>query len=175
MRARWVCLAVLLWSSFAFASEGERRSHSLWLYARTGLSLYLSPTKTQGGLGGGFGVRDVISDAFLVQADASYLTLLGNVAEVRLGAGVQRPGTWSPAALVTGSILIGEGLSFLTAEHPYPSRHPRWSLGVELSPFRFSSEKTSISVLPLGIGWGLELPGVGWHYKVGLLEVATRF
>lgn len=167
-------LALTFAASPAPAPE-PRPIHELWGYARSGLSLYLSPSRTQGGLGGGVGVRDLLSDQLFIQADLSYLALLGNVAELRVGAGLQRSGTWAPALLITGSLLFGQHLTFLTEDHPYPSGLPGWSLGLELTPIRFASANTTVAVLPLGLGWGLELPGVGWHYRVGFLEVATRF
>ncbi|HZI03688.1 MAG TPA: hypothetical protein VEZ71_06680, partial [Archangium sp.] len=71
--------------------------HQLSLYARSGATVYLSPARTHGGVGGGFGLRDTVEGRWLLQVDASGLTGLGSALAVRVGAGVQRQGWWSPA------------------------------------------------------------------------------
>jgi hypothetical protein len=157
------------------AASSEPPAHRLTVYARSGLSVYLSDARTAGGVGGGFGVRDTLEDRFILQADASYLLALGNAVEVRVGAGVQRRGTYTPAALLVLSGLMGNQLRFLTPAHPSPVEGPALSLGLQLAPLRFTHEGLQLSVLELGVGVGSDLPGTGVAWHVGLLEVGTSF
>lgn len=160
----------------ARAEESPAPSHRLSVYTTAGAQVYLSNARTIGGVGGGLGIRDTINGRFILQADASYLSLLGNAASVRVGAGVQHhSGTWAPAALLTVTTLFGEHLSFLTPEHPVRLTGPSVSLGVTLAPVRFELESVQVSVLQLGIGAGTDLPGLGLHYSVGLLEAGVTF
>jgi hypothetical protein len=150
--------------------------HQLSAYCRSGLTLYLSPARTAGGLGGGVGVRDTFRDRYLFQLDASYLSMLGNAFDLRLGAGLQRSGgTWAPSAMLVLSTLFGDRLAFLTPEHPTPIGGPALSLGLNVAPLRFTSGGTTVAVLELGVGVGSDFPGVGLSYRVGLLEVGASF
>ena len=145
------------------------------VYMRSGLTVFLAPSQTMGGIGGGGGVRLWFADRWVVQADCNYLTLVGHVGELRIGGGIQRPGMWTPAALATISVLFGERLSFRTADHPWPSAGPVITGGITLAPLRFRHENQTISVLELGIGAKPDLPGVGLTYSVGLLEIGYVF
>ncbi|HSP78929.1 MAG TPA: hypothetical protein VLQ93_10385, partial [Myxococcaceae bacterium] len=127
------------------------------------------------GLGGGVGLRATLQERFILQADLSYLLSIKNVAALRLGAGLQRRGTYTPAVLVTLSALLGDRLAFLTPEHPEPVSGPAVALGVNLAPLRFTHEGTQISLLELGVGVGTELPGLGLSFQLGLLEVGVSF
>lgn len=144
-------------------------------YLRSGVTVHLAPSQTMGGIGGGAGVRLFVSKLWIAQADLNYLTLVGNVGEIRFGAGIQRPGTWTPAALATISMLIGERLSFRTVEHPWPSVGPVVTGGILLAPLRFTHANRTISVLELGIGAKPDFPGTGITYSLGLLEIGTVF
>ena len=159
----------------ARAEEPVAPGHRLSVYTTAGAQVYLSAARTMGGVGGGLGVRDTINGRFILQADLSYLSLLGNAASLRVGAGVQRRGTWAPAALLTVTTLFGEHLSFLTPEHPERLTGPAMALGVTLAPVRFELETVQVSVLQLGIGAGTDLPGLGLHYSLGLLEAGVTF
>lgn len=149
--------------------------HVFSLYGRMGGMAYLSEARTQGGVGAGVGVRDTVEERFILQADLSYLLMAGNVGALRLGAGVQRSGTYTPAALLTLSTLFGSQLTFLTARHPTPVTGPSVTVGVSLAPLRFSHAGMQLSLLELGVGVGPELPGWGLSYQLGLLEVGTTF
>jgi hypothetical protein len=168
-------LALVGHAGDARAEESPAPGHRLSLYPTAGAQVYLSSARTMGGVGGGLGIRDTINGHFILQADASYLSLLGNAASVRVGAGVQRSGTWAPAALLTVTTLFGEHLSFLTPEHPERLTGPSVSLGVTLAPVRFELESVQVSVLQFGIGAGTDLPGLGLHYSLGLLEAGVTF
>jgi hypothetical protein len=159
----------------ARAEEPSSPRHRFSAYVTSGAQVYLSNARTIGGIGGGIGVRDTLNDLFILQADLSYLALLGNGASLRVSAGVQRPGTWAPAALLTVSTLFGERLSFLTPEHPARIPGPAVSLGVTLAPVRFDLQSVQFSVLQLGLGAGSDLPGLGLNYSVSLLEVGATF
>ncbi|MCY1079351.1 hypothetical protein [Archangium lansingense] len=149
--------------------------HRFSAYVTSGAQIYLSSARTIGGVGGGIGVRDTVNDLFILQADLSYLALLGNGGALRVGAGVQRPGTWSPAALLTVNTLFGERLSFLTPEHPARIPGPAVSVGLTLAPVRFDVQSVQFSILELGLGVGSDLPGLGLNYSVGVLEVGATF
>jgi hypothetical protein len=147
--------------------------HQLSLYARSGATLYLSPARTHGGVGGGFGLRDTVDGRWLLQADATGLTGLGSVLAVRVGAGVQRQGWWTPAALVSLTGLFGDRMDFLTPEHPLPIAGPSLGLGLTLAPARFSLGRAQVSVMELGVGVGTDRPGLGLLYGLTLLEVGV--
>lgn len=144
-------------------------------YLRSGVTVHLAPSQSMGGMGGGAGVRLWYSNRWIAQADFNYLTLVGNVGEIRLAAGIQRPGMWTPAALATISMLIGERLSFHTAEHPWPSVGPVVTGGITIAPLRFMHENRTISVLEFGIGAKPDFPGTGVTYSIGLLEIGIVF
>ena len=159
----------------ARAEEPSPARHRFSAYFTSGAQVYLSSARTIGGVGGGIGVRDTVDDVFVLQADLSYLALFGNGGSLRIGAGVQRPGTWAPAALLTVSTLFGERLSFLTPEHPTRLAGPAMSVGLTLAPVRFDMQSVQFSLLQLGLGAGSDLPGLGLNYSVGLLEVGATF
>jgi hypothetical protein len=159
----------------ARAEESPASRHQLSAYATAGAQVYLSNARTIGGVGGGIGLRDTIDGRFILQADLSYLSMLGNTASLRVGAGIQRRGTWTPAALLTVTTLFGDRLSFLTPEHPTRIAGPAVSLGATLAPVRFEFESMQLSLLQLGVGAGSDLPGLGLHYSVGLMEVGASF
>lgn len=150
-------------------------SHVFSVYARTGAMVYLSAGQTAGGLGGGLGVRDTVHDRYLLQADLTQLSLIGTAFALRLGAGVQRRGTWAPAALVTGTLFLGDRLRFLTPAHPAGVTAPAHALGMTLAPLRFRASGVEVSLLELGIGVGWDWPGIGATYNATLLEVGTSF
>jgi hypothetical protein len=149
--------------------------HQLTLYGRAGGLVYLSDAMTTGGAGGGVGLRDTIRDRVILQADLNYLMVLGNVGALRLGAGVQRSGTYTPAILATLSAVMGDRLTFLTSAHPTPIRSPAVALGLSVAPVRFTDRGMQLSLLELGVGIGTDLPGRGLAWQIGLLEVGTCF
>jgi hypothetical protein len=145
------------------------------VYARTGAQLYLSPAQTAGGVGGGLGVRATVRDLFVVQADASYLGMVGNALTGRLAVGLQRPGVWTPALLAVRTTYLGDRLRFVTGEREQPVRTAATSYGLVLAPLRFSTEQAQVSLLEVGAGLGWDFPGLGTAIDVTLLEVALRF
>jgi hypothetical protein len=147
--------------------------HQLSLSLHSGAMAYLSRVRTQGGVGGGVGVRDTVDGRWLLQADVSGLTGLGSVLALRLGAGVQRQGFWTPAALVTVTGLFGDRLDFLTPQQPLTGAMPALSLGVTLAPARFTVGQAHVSLLELGVGVGTEGAGQGILYGLTLLEVGV--
>ena len=161
---------LLLLSTMA---SGAAPSHELSLYARSGVTAYLSDARTQGGVGGGLGLRDTVDGRWLLQGDLNALTGLGAVLEVRVGAGVQRRGEWAPAALLSLTGLFGDRLSFALPERTLPVRGPALSLGVTLAPARFVLGGAQVSLLEVGVGVGTERPGLGLMYGLTLLEVGV--
>ncbi|HZH79606.1 MAG TPA: hypothetical protein VEY88_26530 [Archangium sp.] len=145
--------------------------HQLSVYMPAGAQVYLSNTRTAGGIGGGVGLRDTIQERFIVQLDATYHMMVGNSVVLRAGAGLQRKGIYTPAVLVTLSTFVGDRLTFLTPEHPNVPLVPPYALGLQLAPLRFTYEGMQVSLAEVGIGAGLEFPGVGVAYRLGLLEV----
>ncbi len=157
------------------AAETVPPRHQLSVYVRSGASLYLSDARTQGGVGGGLGVRDTVDGRWLLQADVNALTGLGSALAVRVGAGIQRRGWCSPAAMVTLTGLFGERLDFFIPQHPLSVDGPALALGLTLAPLRFQFERTQVSVLELGLGVGTDRPGLGLLYGLTLLEVGVTF
>src|SRR5690606_1849652 len=72
--------------------------HQLSAHARTGALVHLSGSQSAGGAGFALGLRDTLDERFILGGDLGYLFLIGNALSVRLFAGVQRKGTWVPAA-----------------------------------------------------------------------------
>ncbi len=166
---------LLLLSALATAPAGEvvPPRHQLALYAHSGATVYLSPARTQGGVGGGIGLRDTVDGRWLLQVDTSGLTGLGSVLAVRVGAGVQRQGWWSPAALLSLTSLFGDRIDFLTPEHLRPVQGPSLGLGLTLAPARFNLGRTQVSLLEVDLGVGTDRPGLGMLYGLTLLEVGV--
>ncbi len=174
MRSRVLaCFALLFLPVSAVAQEAP--THQLSAYLRSGGGVLLAPSRSMGGFGGGLGVRDVVKDTFVLQADVSYLAGLGHVALVRAGAGIQKPGVWSPAALVTASLLAGDHLAFRTDSVPNVSRGPAGALGIALAPLRFSASGRCISVFELGVAYGTDGNSAGPVFQLGLLELGVSF
>lgn len=149
--------------------------HRLAVYSFGGAMFYLSTARTIGGGGGGLGIRDTVQDRFIFQADVSYLTLIGNTGAVRLGAGLQRSGVYTPAILLTLSTLFGDQFSFLTPDHPTAVTRPTLALGVDIAPLRFTAGTTQLSLFEFGVGVGTDLPGLAVQYHLNVLEIGTSF
>jgi hypothetical protein len=165
---------LLVLAALADAPAAPPAPHQLSLYARSGLTAYLSSARTQGGLGGGVGVRDTLKGLWLLQADVNGLTGLGSVLEVRLGAGVQRPGGWwRPAAGVSLTGLFGDQLGFLMPGESVSARGPALGVGLTLAPARFSLGSAQVSLVELGVGLGGDGASRGLVYNLTLLEVGV--
>lgn len=149
-------------------------THRISLLARTSLSLHLSDARTAGGLGGGFGLRDAVGEHLLLQADIAWLTQLGNVLALRAGAGLQKPGTWSPAALVAVTSLFGSQLHFPAPGRP-ATPGPALSIGLILAPLRFVTNGAEVSLLEIGVGIGGETPGIATALSIGFEVGAQLF
>ena len=182
MGPRLGLLLGLLLGSLASAQEGtapaasaEPLTHRITAYVHSGVSLFLSDFRTMGGIGGGVGVRDTLNDRFILQADARYLLGLGNAVELRVGAGIQRQGTWTPAALVMVSGMAGGGMRFMTSARSTPVVAPALTVGLQLAPLRFTHSGTQFSLFELGVGVGSEWPGRGVSMHLTLLEAGTSF
>src|SRR6185369_5464860 len=147
----------------------------LSVYTFGGAMFYLSGARTIGGGGGGFGVRDTVQDRFIFQAGASYLTLIGNTFAVRLGAGIQRRGLYTPAIFAMLSTLFGDQLAFLTPEHPTAVTGPTLALGITLAPLRFTTGTAQVSLLEVGVSAGTDLPGLGLQYHLSVIDIGTHF
>ncbi|WP_375767655.1 hypothetical protein NR798_39170 [Archangium gephyra] len=171
MKVSGPCLSLLL---PLLATPAAAAEPQLTVYSRAGAMLYLSDAQTAGGIGGGVGLRATFEERFILQADVSYLMGIKNVAGLRLGAGLQRRGTYTPAVLLTLSTLMGDRLLFLTPQHPTPPG-PAPVLGVSIAPLRFSHEGTQVSLLELGVGVGSDLPGTGMSWQLGLVEAGVSF
>lgn len=165
-------LALLVAVAVPTVALAEGPSQRFSVFGHSGGALYLSRHQTAGGVGGGLGVRDTLNDRFLLQADLSYLAMLGNAGRLRVGAGVQRQGTWQPAVLLTGSFFFGDRLTFLTADHPTPVMPPL-ALGVAVAPLRFRTGTAQVSLLEVGVSVGSDFPGAGVGYSASLLEVSV--
>lgn len=149
-------------------------AHQLSLYAHSGFTAYLSPARTQGGVGGGVGLRDTVKGLWLLQADVSGLTGLGSVLAVRLGAGVQYPGAfWSPAARVSLTGFFGDQLGFVMPDGDTVSRGPALGVGLTLAPVRFQLGRAQVSLVEPTVGVGLDGVGRGTVVGLTLLEVGV--
>lgn len=172
----WVLGLVLLmgWPASAHA-EQPPRAYQLHAYLTTGATVYLSEARTMGGVGGGLGIRGTLHERFILQAQLSSLLLAGTVTSLRVGAGLQRPGLYTPAVLLTLDALFGDRMAFLTPSHPTPVQGPALSLGVMVAPLRFTTGGAQVSVLQFGVGVGSDFPGLGLSYYLGLAEVGLSF
>lgn len=150
-------------------------AHRITAYVHSGVGLFLSDFRTMGGIGGGLGVRDTLEDRFILQADVRYLLGLGNAVELRAGAGLQRRGTWTPAALVVVSGMAGGGMRFMTSARATPVVAPALTVGLQIAPLRFTHSGTQFSLFELGVGVGSEWPGRGVSMHLTLLEAGTTF
>ena len=150
--------------------------HQFSVYSRGGVQAYLAPNRSTGLFGGSVGVRDIIQDRYILQADVGYLMNFGNVVPVQVAAGMQhRIGFYTPAALVTLTGFFGERLSFLSSDHPSVNRIPPVALGVLLAPARFTVEGAQLSILEVGVGVSPEFPGAGVAYQLNLIDVGVSF
>ncbi|QRN95173.1 hypothetical protein JRI60_39825 [Archangium violaceum] len=165
----------LLGAGAARAQDEAVPAHRFSVYCGVSGGIHLSDARTAGGVGGGCGVRDTVRDRFLLQADLNYLTMVGNSLLLRVGAGIQRRGLYSPAALVVLSGFLGGQLTFITPEHPTPAVGPGLSVGVALAPLRFNVDGLQISLVELGVGLGSEWPGQATAVRLGLFEVGASF
>jgi hypothetical protein len=165
---------LLVLAALADAPAAPAPEHQLSLYARSGVTAYLSSARTQGGVGGGVGLRDTLKGLWLLQADVNGLTGLGSVLAVRLGAGVQYPGRWcTPAALVSVTGLFGDQLGFLMPGESVSSRGSALGVGLTLAPARFTLGGARVSLLELGLGVGGDGASRGLVYGLTLLEVGV--
>ncbi|MDQ3264287.1 MAG: hypothetical protein M3Y59_11595 [Myxococcota bacterium] len=162
-------LAALL-ATPSLASDPEHRLH---LSLGGGAQAYLSDTRTMGGVGASVGLKDVYRDFLLLEADASYLFLIGNVFALRGGVGVQWPGLYSPAVSVNLGLLMGDRFSFLQPGLGSAGPTPSLTFGLVVSPIRFFTSRGIVSVLQLGAGLGTEFPGLGRSIYLGLLEISV--
>jgi hypothetical protein len=161
---------VALLARGASAEEGQR-SVRMTLFAQSGAVGYLSRVQTAAGIGGGLGARATFDERWLAQVDANLLALIGDVSSARVGVGLQRSGTWRPAALLTLSAFFGERLRFLTDEHPEPVTLPGLALGAHIAPLRFRAASAEVSAFEIGIGAGWDFPGAGLALNLTLLQV----
>lgn len=177
MIAAWVA-SHLLASSCLLASTPEVEStptHQVGLYGRMGFAGFSSSARTQAGIGGGVGVRDVLHGQWLLQADVSGLVGLGGLLEVRLGAGWQRPGFWSPSARLELSALLGQQVGFVRPGSESLPGSFTAALGAVLAPVRFSLSGACVSVLEVSVGAGPDPRGWGLRLGLTLLEIGTTF
>lgn len=154
-------------------SRGWLDGHRLHLSFSANATGYLSDTRTMGGVGFSVGVRDVFRRHFLIEADASYLFMIGNVVALRGGFGVQRSGFWSPAAIAEVSVLLGDRFSFLQPGRALPLGTPTAALGLTLAPLRFQTGPAIVSVLQVGVGLGTEFTNWGPLISADLIEIAV--
>jgi hypothetical protein len=130
--------------------------------------LFRSERVTAGGFGGGIGLELAYRDRYLLAFDASALVGLGNTVAIHLLAGLQRSGTFCPAAWLGAGALIGDRLEFLTDEGTRPV-FPTWAVGVRGAPLRYQQEFGVFSVLELGAA--LDFAGGSW-LELTVLRVA---
>lgn len=159
--------------AYSVTARADEPAHRLAVFSKLGGGLFLAQTRTMGGLGAGVGLRDTVDERFLLQAELSYLAVLGHVGELRLGAGVQRRGFWSPAVLATTSVMFGDRLEFRVAGRPTPTGAPVATLGLSVAPLRFCVERgRCVSMLELGLAAGTEFTSAGTALQLGLLDVS---
>ena len=82
-------------------ASGPHTPTSLEPVVSSGISLYLSDARTQGGFGPGAGVRAYFNSSCYIQVDTRYLLLLGQAMEVRLSAGLERNKLWAQQWIVS--------------------------------------------------------------------------
>jgi hypothetical protein len=133
--------------------------------------LFTSDAVTAGGLGGGLGVQLQYDHNYLVQADISLLSSLGNTVATRLSWGIQRDAVWAPAVWATLGTVWGERMEFLTGDGRRPPI-PTWALGLRGSVLRFSHRFGTIQLLELGAGTNF---GSGVWFGLTVLEAGMRF
>lgn len=149
----------------------QAEQHSPELVFSSGIALYLSDSRTQGGFGPGIGLRYSLSPMAYIQGDFSHRIMLGNAAEVRVEVGIQRRGLWTPSLGVFTSALFGDRLTFLDETHPLPSLGPAIAGGVSGSLLRFRDAGVCVSALELDAGIGLEDGLPGFLIRMTLVEL----
>ena len=152
----------------ALAGEGET---SWSITAHAGAQAYLSDGRTMGGYGGGVGLQ-LERGRLLASADAAYLFFIGNAAALRLSAGLQWPGLWSPALLLRASVLLGDQFTFFQPGGPILGAGPAFSIGLTVAPLRFTLAGAHVSALQLGIGLGVDPTGLALAPQLEVLEIA---
>lgn len=142
--------AVFLFAALYGATPSDPEALGVVPFVRQAFAIHLSRETMAGGAGGGVGAQAIFYERYLAEAEVGVLWLLGNALSIRLGAGVQRRGTWSPAGLVTGTFLSGDRLELLSEDGSRPPA-PNWALGVRAAPLRFMGKTGLASVLEPGI------------------------
>jgi hypothetical protein len=137
----------------------------------SGGTVFLAPSRTQGGLGGGVGLALSVDAHWLVEADATVLFGLGLAGQVRAGAAWQRSGRWTPVARAYLELAFGQRLDF-TVNGRLPPNGPTLGLGVGLGLLRFTVGRATVSALELRGGLGTDFLSVGPHLGVELLELS---
>jgi len=120
-------------------------------HVRQGLALHRSSSVLAGGVGGAVGAEVGWDERYLAAADVGLLWLLGNAGTVRLSVGVQRAGTWAPAAWLSGTVLFASRLELLDEQGDRPPL-PNWGLSLRASPLRLVNRTGIATVLEPGIG-----------------------
>ncbi len=156
------------------APLGAEPQLSWSVYGRSGASVFVSSSRTVGGEGGGLGIQ-LSRGAWLAEAEANLLVGLGTVFDAQLAAGWQRRGRWSPAALLTFSVLAGSQTLVLTDAHPLPVHGPALAVGLKLEPLRFVYGRVRTSALQLGAGVGSDFPGAALSLRVTFIELGVSW
>jgi hypothetical protein len=152
------------------ASQAQAPTASLSM--RSGASLFLAPSRTQGGFGGGVGVQLELDRHWLVHLDAAVLWGLGTAGVLRLGGAWQRDGLWRPVLRVDLELGVGQRLDF-TDGGRLPPPGPSLGLGVSGGVLRFEVAHAVVSALEIGVGLGTDFLTAGPRVGLTLLEISV--
>lgn len=132
---------------------------------------YSSDRITADGVGFGLGLHLLHHTGLAAQTDVNLLWLNGNSIPVRLAAGYQKAGKWTPAAYLTVDAIFGQRTQVLDETGSKPPV-PAWSFGIRITPLKFSTKSGFISALELGCGIG---PERALNLEISLLSAGLFF
>lgn len=133
--------------------------------------LFSSNRVSTGGAGGGLGLELEWNRRYLVQTDLTVLLSMGNTVAWRTAVGLERQGTWAPAAWATIGVILGDRVEVLAEDGRRPPL-PTWAAGVRGSALRFRNESGFVSIAELGVGTDF---GGGLWLELTILEAGARF
>ncbi len=135
-------------------------------------SLSLTPSRTQGGVGGALDVSYAFTPSLHAHASVGWLVGVGSSSLVRLGAGWSRSGTWRPLFGADLEVGVGSALEFGGAT-VHPAGVPTLALTARVALLRFEVGPCSLSGLELNAGPSTEFVSVGWRLGVKLFALSV--
>ena len=168
MRTLVLCTTLLATSALAEESFLSRVTAGL----ETVGAISLTPSRTQGGIGGGVHAAFALDSHWQVHAHAAWLWGLGSHTLLRLGAGWQREGMWRPRFHAGLALGLGGSLDFSVADRA-PSRAPTLGVMAGAALLRFQVESVIVSAFELEAGLSTEFVSFGPRAGVTVLSLSV--